>query len=165
MYVLHEFKVNDCAILEKLLHSKLKSFLVLNSYEFLNIPYNLLIKLIELIINSDEKHNEAINDMIDMVNELRSSKFDESKWTNGIDLSVFESRKNDSPLEANATDDQKQKFVLECIEKYKLTLDSNETVVWKKFNEYLFKQLNILKYKYKANMWKIHFNDVMLKMT
>jgi hypothetical protein len=171
--VLKEFKVNDCSLVEKMIHNKLKGLLVKGDQEMFMCPYDLLENLVDVIVNDDNAHNSLVNSIIDTVNTMRSSKYSPDKWTSGIDMSIFNEEMqliipNDSDVPeiqarfdmTSATDLQKKAFVEQCIEAYKKTIQDPQILVWREFTKYLFQQLPIPKYQYKALQWKPIFNEV-----
>jgi hypothetical protein len=171
--VLKEFKVNDCSLVEKIIHNKLKGLLVKGDQEMFMCPYDLLENLVDVIVNEDNAHNSLVNSIIDTVNTMRSSKYSPDKWTSGIDMSIFNeemqliipSTGGVPEIQAifditSATTLQKKAFVERCIEAYKQTIQDPQILVWREFTKYLFQQLPIPKYQYKALQWKPIFNEV-----
>ncbi len=170
--VLREFKVNDSVAMENYIHKKLKGLLVSGEKEFFMCPYNLLENIIEMIINNDDEHNKLVNTIIDAVHALKCENFNSDIWTNGIDMNIFRDEmklvvvgddgKDETKATfdmSKATDEQKKKFVEECVKAYK-NIIGDEQLCWKGFQKYLFPLLNIPRYKFKAKIWKEHFNEV-----
>lgn len=174
MHVLAEFKVNDAQYAERILLGKLRGLVHAQETEWILCPFNLLYQLIECALDQDDRLNRLADEIIDMVNELRTQTFNMSRWIEGIDMSVFgveNPESNEIQLVSsssdvlarfdvtNATNDQKQAFVRECMDAYKRTiihpLEVNVLqVTWKAFQGFLIQQLNIPKSKFKATEWK-----------
>jgi hypothetical protein len=167
--VLKEFKVNDCSLVEKIIHVKLNGLLVKGDHEMFMCPYDLLENLVDVIVHDDDSHNKLVNSIIDTVNTMRSSVYNPDRWTSSIDMSIFrEEMQLIIPGDANielpeiqatfdmtsTTEQQKKAFVEQCIVAYKQTIEEHQMLVWKTFNTYLFQQLSIPKYQYKALRWK-----------
>jgi hypothetical protein len=173
--VLKEFKVNDCSLVEKIIHKKLKGLLVKGDQEIFMCPYDLLENLVDVIVNDDNNHNKLVNTIIDTVNTMRGSNYNSEQWTSGIDMSVFniemrliipsDNENNNTEILAtfnitSATEIQKKAFVEQCIIAYKQTIEVPQILVWKTFQAYLFQQLSIPRYQYKALQWKPIFKEV-----
>lgn len=175
--VLKEFKVNDASLVEKVIHKKLRGLLTKGDTEMFLIPYDLLENLIDVIINNDNEHNNLINSIIDTVNNLRGMAYDTTKWTTGIDMSIFNDEMRLTTTDADdneevhavfnissATEQQKKDFVAQCITAYKQTIEEPQTVVWREFTKFLVQQLQVPKYKYKALQWKPLFIEANIEI-
>ena len=170
--VLKEFKVNDATLIEKIIHKKLNGLLTKGDTEMFMCPYDLLENLINVIVNDDDNHNNLVNSIIDTVNTMRGLSCDSSQWMSGIDINIFNEEmqlvtptNEGTEIQATfnittATETQKKAFVTQCITAYKETIQDPQTVVWREFTKYLFQQLPIPKYQYKALQWKPIFNEV-----
>jgi hypothetical protein len=73
--VLKKFKVNDCSLVEKIIHKKLKGLLVKGDQEIFMCPYDLLENLVNVIVNNDDNHNRLVNSIIDTVNIIFKFNF------------------------------------------------------------------------------------------
>ncbi len=105
--------------------------------------------------------------MIDTVDILKCGKFHQNIWISGLDMSIFQEEKiresydkgETKSFDMTVSDEQKRKFVEECIKEYK-NIIGDRLVCWKGFQEYLKSRLNIPKHKYRSLPWKEHFNEV-----
>lgn len=172
--VLAEFKVSDAQLTERVLHNKLRGLALKKETEWFMCPFNMLVDLIEIALEEDDRLNDFVNKIIDLVSELRTQKFNPAKWTAGIDLSLFDKAEPqelklvDETSEVvaqfdvtSATEEQKQAFVRECIEAYKRTIEHPREfavlqITWKLFQDFMRNQLGIPKSKFKATEWKKH---------
>ena len=166
--VLKEFKVCDSIVTENYIHRKLKGLLVRDEKEFFMCPYDLLEKIIEVIISNDDAHNNLINSIIDTVYQLKCSNYSIEHWMNGIDTAIFREEYHlvDSGDEVkvafdvtSATEAQKKAFVAQCVQAYKITIEEPNKIMWKTFQAFLITQLKLPKSKYKALEWKPMFNE------
>ena len=166
--VLKEFKVNDSVATENYIHRKLKGLLVRDEKEFFMCPYDLLEKIIEVIISNDDAHNNLINSIIDTVYQLKCSNYSIEHWMNGIDTTIFREEyqliSSDAEVKVafdvtSATEAQKKAFVAQCVQAYKITIEEPNKIMWKTFQAFLITQLNLPRYKFKALEWKPRFNE------
>ena len=55
----------------------------------------------------------------------------------------------------NSTEEQKKKFIEECMEAYQRTIvQPRQQMLWKELQTYLIEQMKISKYKFKSTEWK-----------
>ena len=55
----------------------------------------------------------------------------------------------------NSTEEQKKKFIEECMEAYQRTIvQPRQQMLWKELQTYLIGQMKIPKYKFKSTEWK-----------
>jgi uncharacterized protein YaaR (DUF327 family) len=170
--VLSEFKVSDAQLTERILQNKLRGLALKNETEWFMCPFNMLVDLIEIALEEDDRLNDFVNKIIDLVSELRTQKFNTGKWTAGIDLSIFEHAEPEEMKLCGptnivvaqfdvtvATAEEKRAFVRECIEAYKRTIVHPREVAvlqisWKLFQEFMRQQLGIPKKRFKKLEWR-----------
>lgn len=169
---LKEFKVYDCVLVEKNVHTKLHGLLLDGEYEFFMCPYDLLVSIIEMIIFNDDKENEMVNRIIDTVYSLKQKAFNAIDWTSGIPADAFAENMqlvindtDDTEVKelakfdvSDATDEQKQEFISECLLAYKRTIqqptEASIKIVWKAFQGFLITRLSIPKSHFKSRVWR-----------
>jgi phage anti-repressor protein len=166
--VLREFRVNDAALVESIIHKKLNGLRPNKQSEFFMCPYNLLVSIVELIVNNDDEENNTVNAIVETVYRLKQKALCPNDWMSGLPEDTFT---ENMQLVAgagqnvvakfnvtNATEDQKKAFVRRCIDAYQKTIRQPEeiatTIVWKAFQGYLIQQLDVPKSKFKATMWR-----------
>lgn len=166
--VLAEFKVNNSVLTENVIHKKLQGLLIADHKEFFMVPFDQLRMIIDLIVNHDDTQNEIVNTIIDSVYKLKQKHYDYLDWTCGLDLEIFnESIKMITSSETeeekelvrfditNSTEEQKKKFIEECMEAYQRTIvQPRQQMLWKELQTYLIGQMKIPKYKFKSTEWK-----------
>ena len=166
--VLAEFKVNNSVLTENVIHKKLQGLLIADHKEFFMVPFDQLRMIIDLIVNHDDTQNEIVNTIIDSVYKLKQKHYDYLDWTSGLDLEIFnESIKMITSSETeeekelvrfditNSTEEQKKKFIEECMEAYQRTIvQPRQQMLWKELQTYLIGQMKIPKYKFKSTEWK-----------
>jgi len=159
--VLATFDVNNASIVESTILKKLDGLRPEKNSEFIMCPYDLLYEVIEMMVSDDDNVNRLINSIIDTVFKLKRLRVDSEQWMSGIDPTVFQDTlelKNDDQTLASfdmtdATEEQKQEFVKQCIDAYRQTIHEPR-IVWKKFQETLITKLNIPRSRFRANHWK-----------
>jgi T5orf172 domain len=145
--ILSEFKVNSSVLVENIIKAKLDGLRPNKDSEFFLCPYDLL-------------H--------DVVFRLKQHSFKSLDWTSGLDMTIFHEtiRLVTDGIGAsdgieltkfnvtNATNKQKQAFISRCVEAYKETIPQEEPITWREFQQFLIKELEIPKSRFKANDWK-----------
>jgi prophage antirepressor-like protein len=163
--VLHKFKVNDCVIVERIIHNKLQGLVLRGEKEFFKCPYDLLVSIVDCIVHNDDEANELVNKIIDTVYRLKNAAFRSEDWTSGIPKDMFKEtltiNDNTKPLiEFDIslwTEKNKKDFVEKCLEQYiqqQNKVNQDYELVWKSFQVYLRDQLKIPKSKFKVRDWK-----------
>lgn len=171
--VLKEFKVNDAALVENIIHKKLNGLRPNKQSEFFMCPYNLLVSVVELIVRNDDEENNTVNAIVETVYRLKQKVLRPNDWMFGLPEDTFTENMQlvAGPGQnvvakfdvTNATEDQKKVFVKQCIDAYQKTIRQQEnvaaeeiatTIVWKAFQGYLIQQLDVPKSKFKATMWR-----------
>jgi prophage antirepressor-like protein len=178
--ILYEFKVNDSALVESIIHKKINGLRPDKHSEFFMCPYDLLHDIIDLIVNYDCAENEAVNKLIDAVYRLKQQRFTLTDWTSGLDMAIFEENmklvENVTNAEGEevevkrakfnittATQPQKDAFIRDCMLAYqKNILEPHATLNWSTFRPHLIDQL-IPKSKFKALEWRKTFKEVAKK--
>ncbi len=176
--ILRSFRVNDSAMIETIIHKKLAGIRPDRNSEFFLCPYHLLVNIVELVIQLDDRENDAVNTLIENVYKIKQNGFNEDEWITDLDMSIFSEKMVliENPEErsvvraefdiANATKEQKNAFVKECIIAYNnnIAVPNNMTsIVWTVFQTHLMQQLNIPKSRFKAQDWRDAFIDVAKK--
>lgn len=178
MISLKEFKVNDATALEATIHSKLFGMRVEGSKEFFMCPYDSLEMIVEIIIQNDSEQNDRVNQLIDLINDMKKKEFTPGEWTRGIPDGVFGplptsemklvSVGSDAQLTeqasfdmTKATHEQKIEFVARCIDAYRKTMsidtESQEIITkakWSNLQPYIQDTLGIPKRMFKASEWR-----------
>jgi hypothetical protein len=164
--VLKKFKVNDCVLVERNIHTKLRGLLLEGEKEFFMCPYDLLESIVDLIVRNDDVENDAVNKIIDVVYKLKQSAFSVIDWTQGIPDDVFaetltitQGAEKIAKLDISTWDEShKKEFILTCLKEYvKVQNNVNEDqfqIMWKTFQVFLMNQLSIPKSKFKVSVWK-----------
>jgi hypothetical protein len=172
--VLASFKVNSAVLVENIIHKKLEGLRPERDSEFFLSPYDLLFDVVDLIINYDYLENDAVNRIIDAVYRLRKRQFSHLDWMSGLNPEVFRDEMrlitaaddNEAKTEArfditNASEEQKQEFVRECIKAYRRTIQEPAeaqqqvfNIVWKAFQGYMLQRLDVPRNRFKALEWK-----------
>jgi phage anti-repressor protein len=171
--VLKEFKVNNSVNMESNIHSLLNGLLIKGEKEFFMCPFDLLEITLNDIINDNGKYSSAINNIIDIVANLRLNDYNTDDWMRNIDPNIFKEElqliipnsNNEIQVKfdiSQATDIQKQEFIKQCYESYKNTITEPNMLVWKLFQpvlKQLIKDNNNPITKYKATEWKILYKQ------
>jgi prophage antirepressor-like protein len=164
--VLKEFKVNDSALVESIIHKKLNGLRPEKKSEFFMCPFDLLVSIVDLVVNNDDAENDVVNNIIDTVYKLKQTAFSSIDWMAGLpedifneDIKMIENNKEIAKFDVTtATNEQKQNFVKECIEAYKRTIqqpnEAAQCIVWKAFQGFMIQKLNVPKSQFKATTWK-----------
>jgi hypothetical protein len=164
--VLKEFKVNDCVLVERNIHTKLRGLLIDGEKEFVMCPYDLLESIVDLIVNNDDEENDAVNKIVDVVYKLKQSAFNAVNWTQGIPddifvetLTIIQGDEKIADLDISAWSEvHKKQFVLTCLKEYiKIQNNINDDqfqIMWKTFQVFLAEQLPVPKSKFKVKEWK-----------
>jgi prophage antirepressor-like protein len=171
--VLKAFAVHDCKSVEKYIHSLLRGLTLRDETEFFMCPYDLLESVVEIILEDDGEHHEHVNRIIDNVCKLKEKLFDTIEWTKGITPEFFETniRLIEGTREvakfdvSNASEEQKQAFMNECVYAYRRTIEGpNQTgeIVWKLFQDFLISELRIAKSRFRPSEWR-HFLEEVLR--
>jgi prophage antirepressor-like protein len=161
--VIKEFKVNDATAVERNIHTKLGGLLVDGEKEFFMCPFDLLEVVVDLIVNNDDKENNAVNRIIDTVYKIKQRAFNSIDWTSGIPEALFQEKmtilEEDEKLAeldvSKWSNANKKEFVAKCIQEYfkmKKTVDT--TIIWKKLQDVLIEQLSIPKSRFRVKDWK-----------
>jgi prophage antirepressor-like protein len=169
--VLKEFKVNDCVLIEKNIHTKLSGLLVEGEKEFFMCPYDLLLSLVELVVHNDGEENTMVNSIIDTVYKLKKQKFISEDWTTGIPKDMFKETllitNGDEKLAeldiSQWRNEHKQEFVSNCLKEYikqeNKVKEENFQIIWKTFQLFLIQNLSIPKSRFKVKDWKDYVKD------
>jgi len=182
MIPLATFQVNNSKITEARIHQKLENLRIEGEKEFFLIPFNLLKDVVDLIVNNDDTENERINNVIDTVCKLRIKSLENTEdiWLEGLDINIFnEHRKiikmisneeddSDNVIHkfdvSNATEEQKQNFILGCIEAYARNIpkDDNDKkiILWREFSQFIQSKINICKRLFKTREWRMITQEV-----
>lgn len=161
--VLAKYKVYDCVLVERNIHTKLAGLLLEGEQEFFKCPFDLLNSIVNLIVNNDDQENEIVNRIIDTVYMLKTKAFSAADWTAGIPEDAFAEALTltDGTTElarfnvTGTTDDQKKAFIRECIEAYNRTIvQPNQLIVWTEFQAFMRQYLEMVKSHYKTGEWK-----------
>lgn len=163
--VLREFKVNDCVLVEKNIHTKLNGLLLEGEKEFFMCPYDLLESIVDLIVNNDDEENDMVNKIVETVYKLKQNAFNAIEWSQGIPEDIFKEKLlitngEEKIAELDITqwsETHKKEFIANCLGEYvkqQNKIDKEYTLMWKAFQEFLFKQLSIPRSKFKSTEWK-----------
>lgn len=82
--IFKEFKVNDSALVERVIHQKLAGLRPAKNNEFFMAPLALLVDIVELIVHGDHEQCEKVNYIIDHIAELHTHEFNASDWVSSI---------------------------------------------------------------------------------
>jgi hypothetical protein len=178
VFVLGEFKVHDCKLLESDIHSKLKGIRVHNTREFYQCPFDLLYSLVDMIVHNDEQVNDCVNRIIDTVSRLQRQIFQKEDWMSGLPHDVFRedimilSDEREHKLDVSEwTFEERHSFVQFCLNEYiertqkrtpsLLLIENNVSLTpppveiqWKEFQTFLISELKLTKTQFKAKEWK-----------
>ena len=90
---LKEFRTYDASLLEKTIHTLLNSLIPIKNREFFLCPYNLLLRIVTNVAENNEMNFDLANNIIKAVHKIKNEPDSEIKYINGLDISVFESKK------------------------------------------------------------------------
>ena len=90
---LKEFRTYDASLLEKTIHTLLNSLRPIKNREFFLCPYNLLLRIVTNVAENNEMNFDLANNIIKAVHKIKNEPYSEIKYINGLDISVFESKK------------------------------------------------------------------------
>jgi prophage antirepressor-like protein len=181
--ILHEFKVNDSALVESIIHKKLSGLRPDKKSEFFMCPYDLLYEICDMIINHDDVENNTVDKIIDAVYKIKQHEFRFVDWAANIDMGIFreemklieESTDDSGELTtiehatfdmSSATVDQKYSFIRDCIFSYQKNIlipQQMTTIVWTAFQSHLIEKLKISKKTFKALEWRDTFKNVAIE--
>ena len=158
--VFREVQCNDALSLERYSKHLLKSFRPCDGREFYRIPYDLLMKIIDIVENDFNNSENEVNSIIDQFNEMRKRN-DEIDWTSGLPIELLNSSSSsnngDITLELNEDSiiltipinnlnpDDKKALLISTIEAYKRTLGNRKKPHWDDLRTMLYaaiKKLN-----------------------
>jgi len=166
MKVITTFKVSDCVLVEKNIHTKLNGLRVKGEREFFMCPYDILESVVDLIVHNDDEENDVINRIIETVYRLKESSFSPNDWMSGIPedtfkevLCITDGENELAEFDVSRWDEtRKQEFVAYCLKEYikrENGFDENEfQIAWKAFQTFMISQLSIPKSKFKVSDWK-----------
>ncbi len=164
--VIAEFKVNDSALIEKYIHTKLSGLLVEGERELFICPFNILHSLVDLIIHNDDEENEQINRVIETVYNLRRKQFSADDWMDGIPEDIFKEQLtimdgDEKVLEMDVSrwpESRKKEFIAFCFKEYiKMNNGGNEEdfqIAWKTFMSFMIGQLSVPRSQFRIMDWK-----------
>ena len=158
--VFREVQCNDALSLERYSKHLLKSFRPCDGREFYRIPYDLLMKIIDIVENDFNNSENEVNSIIEQFNEMRKRN-DEIDWTSGLPIELLNSSSSsnngDITLELNEDSiiltipinnlnpDDKKALLISTIEAYKRTLGNRKKPHWDDLRTMLYaaiKKLN-----------------------
>jgi hypothetical protein len=169
--VIHEFKVNDCVLVERIIHAKLAGLLLNGEKEFFMCPYHLLKMLVEKIIKNDDEHSADVAIIVDQVYAMRKKEFLPSDWMRDIPADTFPEEQDSDTIKiqigkqnpislkiADWSEEQKQIFVSNCMSLYDVqNAQASAKIIWKDFQQFIIDALvdqGIAKSKFKPTEWR-----------
>lgn len=178
--VLREFKVGDSVAVERNIHAKLSGLLMDNEKEWFLVPFKYLEEIVQAIIEHDHDDSVMVNQIIDLVQELRVKVFDPSEWTRGIPEEFFKSDEaEEKKLEPTVvqvenkedvlvsfdtkhfTPERRKQFVQECIDAYmRDNQQAAAAIYWSLFQKVLIRKLQVPPKEFKSMQWRNVVRDV-----
>ena len=150
--VFREVQCNDALSLERYSKHLLKSFRPCDGREFYRIPYDLLMKIIDIVENDFNNSENEVNNIINQFNEMRKNN-DEINWTNGLPIEILNDNSSSSSRDItlalnrdsivltvptnNLSEDQKKELFINTINAYKQTLTGRKKPNWNNLHKML----------------------------